>query len=654
MDENSLFSLDEQATETAWRAAVDKALKGRPFDSLVRTTDDGIDLAPLYLPADDARPLGRSVSGPWASSQRIDLPDPADANTAALRELETGATGLTLVLASAPTAYGSGVHISDVASLDRTLEGVALDMAPTRLEAGGAGRGLAGLFCALVDQRGLDPAGVDVHFGLDPLGAMAAAGKLSASWDAVARRSADTTQAIAARGYASPVFLADGRPFHNGGASDAQELASVAASALAYLRAFVDGGLDGDAALRRIGLAVSLDQDQFAGIAKLRALRRIWARLAAECGVPDVPAHIHADTSWRMMTRYDAYTNLLRTTIAAFAAGVGGADSLTVVPFTQAVGLPDAFARRLARNTHTILLEESQAARVLDPAAGSGGAEARTEALAAKAWDLMRDIEKKGGLPAALASGWWQGEIATVRDRRTAAVRKRKLPIVGTSEYPLMPERRVEVLETSDAPATAPGKPVTLPEEGGGAAFAALIEAASGGATLADIGAGSPASGCTSDARPLAPMRLADPFETLRDKAEAVGEPTDRTVMIAGLGPLAENAARSAWVKAAFEAGGLITSAAATLDTPEAAVDAAKTAGVACVCLAGSDERYADMAAETARALKQAGVSSVYLAGKPGEQETALRQAGVDGFLHVGIDLVEALGEVQNRLGIAA
>lgn len=655
MDENALFRLDETAaTQAVWRAAVDKALKGRPFDSLVRTTDDGIELAPLYPPAVGAVPMGRAGAGRWAAIARVDLPGLEAANEIGLRDLEAGATGLALVLPGAPTAYGAGVRIATLDDLDRALSNVLLDMAPIRLEAGGAGRSLAALAAALVDRRGTDPAATRIHFGLDPLGGAASAGKLSASWGHVAARTGDTAAALHARGFRAPYFLADGRPFHNGGASDAQELASVLGSAVAYLRAYVEGGLAVEDALPLIGLAVAADQDQFATIAKLRALRRLWARLAAECGAPDVRPHIHAETSWRMMTRFDPYTNVLRTTIAAFAAGVGGADSVSVLPFTQAVGLPDRFARRLARNTHSMLVEESHVDHVVDPAAGSGGVEARTEALAAKAWDLFRSIEAKGGLPEALASGWWQGEIAEKRRRREIAVRRRALAIVGTSEFPLLPDRAVEVLPIPDAPApVAPGKPLKLPAEGGGAAFAALVAAASGGASLADIGAGAAGAPVTTT-EPLPSVRLAVPFEALRDAAETVEDPIDRTVLIAGLGPLAENSARAAWVKAVFEAGGLMTSAAATHETAGDVAEAAASAGVKAVCLAGSDARYAEMAADTARALKAAGIASVYLAGNPGEAEAGLREAGVDGFVFAGQDLVDTLAAVQDRLGIGS
>jgi len=652
VDETTLFGDDGTATEAAWRAAVEIALKGRSFESLVRTTDDGIALEPLYAPARGSVPMGRSGAGAWAAIARTDLPAPGASNEIALRDLEAGASGLALVLPGAPTAYGAGVRISTLDDLDRTLEGVELSMCPIRLEAGGAGRGLAALAAALVDRRGIDPATTEIHFGLDPLGGTAVAGKLSASWADVAARTGDTARALHARGFRAPYFLADGRPFHNGGASDAQELASVLGSAVAYLRAYVEGGLSVADALPLIGLAVAADQDQFATIAKLRALRRLWAKLAAECGAPDVRPHVHAETSWRMMTRFDPYTNVLRTTIAAFAAGVGGADSISVLPFTQGLGLPDRFARRLARNTHSMLVEESHVDHVVDPAAGSGGVEARTEALAETAWDLFRAIEAKLGLPGALASGWWQGEIAQKRAQRETAVRKRALAIVGTSEFPLLPDRAVDVLPMPDAPATpAATRSLDLPAEGGGAGFTALIAAAADGASLADIGAGAAGAPVTT-VEPLPPVRLAAPFEALRDAAETVEDPIDRTVLIAGLGPLAENSARAAWVKAVFEAGGLMISAAATHDTAEAVAEAASTAGVKAVCLAGSDERYAEMAADTARALKAAGIATVYLAGKPGQHESAFSQAGIDGFVFAGQDLVDTLAAVHARLGI--
>ena len=178
-----------------------------------------------------------------------------------------------------------------------------------------------------------------------------------------------------------------------------QELAYVLAVAVAYLRALESGGVALDQARRMIFFRLSADADQFLTIAKFRALRKLWARVEEACGLAPVPAFVSAETAWRMMTRRDPHVNMLRTTIAAFSAGIGGADAVTVLPFTAALGLPDRFARRIARNSQLLLLEESNLAKVSDPAAGSGGFEALTEQLCTAAWALFQEIERAGGAP---------------------------------------------------------------------------------------------------------------------------------------------------------------------------------------------------------------------------------------------------------------
>ncbi len=231
--------------------------------------------------------------------------------------------------------------------------------------------------------------------------------------------------------------------------------------------------------------------NQIATIAKFRAIRLLWGAVLRETGLPATPVRVHGTTAWRSLTRRDPYVNLLRATVAAFAAGVGGADSLTVLPYTQALGLPDPFARRLARNTQLILLEEANVHRVPTPAAGAGAVEVQTEGLSAAAWDLFRAIERKGGLAAALTSGWWQSEIATVAARRAKDVATRREPLTRTSEFPLLGQDVPEVL--APTPAAAPA--------------------------ASDLA--------------LEPHRLAEPFEALRDAAEAAGAPV---VFLATLG----------------------------------------------------------------------------------------------------------------------
>ena len=254
------------------------------------------------------------------------------------------------------------------------------------------------------------------------------------------------------QGFKSPLAAADGRIIHNAGGSEAQELAYTLAVAVAYLRALEGAGIALDAARGMIEFRLAADTDQFLTIAKFRALRALWARVEQACGLEPKPAFISAETAWRMMTRRDPWVNMLRTTIAAFSAGIGGADAVSVLPFTSALGLPDRFARRVARNTQLLLLEESNVAKVADPTAGSGGIEDLTEKLCRAAWALFQEIEAAGGAPAALESGLIQDKVAKVRAEHEAATAHRKDVLTGTSDFPNLSEAPVQVLDAKPVP----------------------------------------------------------------------------------------------------------------------------------------------------------------------------------------------------------
>ncbi|OYX62686.1 MAG: hypothetical protein B7Y95_24790 [Rhizobiales bacterium 32-66-11] len=402
------------------------------------------------------------------------------------------------------------------------------------------------------------------------------------------------------------MLRADGAVHHAAGASDAQELAAVLAAAVAYLRALEAAGMGLEAAAGRIELALTADVNQIATIAKFRAIRLLWGAVLREAGLPASAVRVHATTAWRSLTRRDPFVNLLRTTVATFAAGVGGADSLAVLPFTQALGLPDPFARRLARNTQLILLEEANVHRVSDPAAGAGAVETQTDGLAAAAWDLFRAIERKGGLAEALSSGWWQGEIAAVAARRAKDVATRKEPLTGTSEFPLLGQAMPDVL--APVPAIEPPTSSTA----------------------------------------LVPHRLAEPFEALRDTAEAAGMPC---VFLATLGPVAAFTARATYARNLFEAGGLAAPVPEGFAALDDLVAAFLSSGARLACLCGSDDIYASDGAAAAAALKQAG-ATVWLAGRPGELEAALTEAGVSGFVFAGGDVVDTLTKAHAASGM--
>lgn len=595
-------------TRADWLSLVEGVLKGAPYDKrLVTRTSEGLALDALPPRKADAGPIaGRAAGAPWTISARVDQPDLAAANAQILDDLENGASGLTLVYASSPSAHGFG--LPDGAALETLLAGVMPDLIETRLESGVfKGRENALAFADFIAARGLDPATVSVSFGLDPLGDMAARGSAPLPWPGLAERVAESAAILKARGFTGPLLRADGAIHHAAGASDAQELAAVLAAAVAYLRALEKGGFALDEAAGRIEVALTADVNQTATLAKVRAIRLLWGAVLREAGISAGPLKVHATTAWRSLTRRDPYVNLLRATIAAFAAGVGGADSLTVLPFTQALGLPDAQARRLARNTQLILLEESQLHRVADPGAGAGAVEAHTDGLAAAAWDLFRAIEGKGGLAEALASGWWQGEVAATRARRAEDIASRREPLTGTSEFPILGQSVPEVLAPAPAREDAPN----------------------------DLA--------------LAPQRLAEPFEALRDAAEAAGTPQ---VFLATLGPIAAFTARATFAKALFEAGGLAVTVTDGYADFDALIAAFKASGTAIACIASSDEIYEAEAATIAAALKAAGARQVWLAGRGGDLEATWRAAGVDDFIFAGCDVLSVLKKAHGALGI--
>jgi methylmalonyl-CoA mutase len=619
-------------SEAEWRKLVEAALKGAAFDKrLVSQTYDGLRVEPLYRRAAGASAVAGRAAAPWEVVQRVDHPDAKAANALVLQDLEGGATGLTLVFAGAPSARGFGVTADTADDLDGMLSGVMLDMISLRLEtAPFAGRPVATLVTALAERRKLDPAALDIDFGLDPIGDMARTGRALLPWPELSQRAGATAKDLAGKGFAKARFLRiDGRAVHEAGGSEAQELAFALATGVAYLRLMEASGFALDNARRRLTFLMAADADEFLTIAKLRSLRKLWARVEQACGLTPQPATVAAETAWRMMTTRDVYVNMLRATIAVTAAGLGGADAVGVLPFTNALGLPDAFARRVARNTQLVLLEESNLYRVADPAAGSGGIENLTTQMAQAAWKLFQEIEAAGGAAAAIEQGLLQGKIAATRAMREANVARRKDTLTGTSDYPNLSEAQVKVLDV-------PRKSIAAPP----ATFAAL-----------------PA------------MRLAEPFEALRDKSDAILAKTGSRpkLFLANLGTLPQFTARATFAKNFYEAGGIEALgndgflpspreaagrgegfAAPTTDL-EALVSAFKKSGAKLACLCSADAVYAEQAASAAKALTAAG-AKVHLAGRPGDLEAALRQAGVTSFIFAGCDVLSTLQAAHDSL----
>lgn len=457
----------ENAGEADWRRLVDKALKGAQFeDALVSHTEDGIAYGPI---------AGRDAGGvlhpsnepeaPWTVSQRVDDPDGERAMAQLAADLDGGATGLTLCVDGSPAAHGFGVEAGQIGPLLAAF-GQARTSPPRSGRAGSwfelRFEAPAQHFAAILDA--VEPFAEDdrrhVDFGL-------------AAHDPVASGMEETVQRAFDLDIACTIFRADGRVAHNAGATEAQELGFVMAALAEALRLAERLGIDAESALAATEIALAADQGQFLTIAKLRAVRRLHARLLEVLEIPEAfAAHIHAETSWRMLTKRDPETNILRNTIAVFAAGIGGADSISVLPHTLPHGLPDRFARRIARNTQTVLIDESHLAHVVDPVAGAGGIEQLTAALAEKAWGEFQAIEREGGLARSLAGGSLTARIDAVRQKRAAAIAAGEQPIVGTTVYAPQAERPVSVLIEPRGHAGAPGlapSPLHAAAEGGAA-----------------------------------------------------------------------------------------------------------------------------------------------------------------------------------------
>jgi methylmalonyl-CoA mutase len=606
------------ARREEWRTLVDAVLKGAPYERLVSKTSDGLTIAPLYERAAAARPVpGRRPATAWTLMQRIDHPDPAAANAQALEDLENGATGLLLVFAGAASANGFGLDPSP-AALARLLDGVHLDAGVTiELDLSAQSRQVVRDLADLIRSRGIEPSTVQLRTGFNAIGGFAMSGHAPGPWNEMAPHLAGVIMKVAGAGFHGPFLVGDGRIIHDAGGSEAQELAFALACAVAYLRALEAGGMALAHAGDAIFFRLAADMDQFLTIAKFRAVRKLWARVAEACGLDQKPAVVTAETAWRMMTKRDPYTNMLRATIAVAAAGIGGADAMSVVPYTAPVGLPDAFARRVARNTQLLLLEESNLARVADPAAGSGALEALTQELCTAAWALFQEIERAGGVWAALASGMIQQNVASVRAERQKAIARRKDILTGTNEFPNIFEAAPAVLAAAPSAAPAPGENTTV------------------------------------TAPPLPRIRLGEPFEVLRDASDAVLAKTGARpkIFLATLGTQAEFTPRATFAKNFFEAGGIEAVGGEPIAAGALSVTY-RESGAPLVCLCSTDKIYDTDAAKVAHTLTDAGARHIYLAGRPGEREATLKAAGAQSFIYEGCDALATLQSAYDILGI--
>ena len=625
VSEQPLFAGFPSVSTEAWEHKIQDDLgSGRDLRSLDWHLPGGPTLRPFYR-ADDLDDLphldaldGRMSAGPPRLRQDVVAPDLREANCRAREALEGGATDLGFALSSP-----GGLHIDSAADMQALLADLPLAETPLHVTGGRFSSSQAALAYWLeeAERQGIAAAKLRGSVALDPCGTLVRTGAVPAdAFDQLARAVKE------ANAPHLRLLAADATPFHEAGASLVQESALLLASVSEHLAQGTEHGLAPEHLVERLHLVVPVGTRYFPEIARLRALRLLFAQVAGAFTEEEAPpAFIQAAFSRHTQTRYDAPTNLLRSTTEAAAALLGGCDVLAVHPFDLL--RPNAFTHRMARNVPLLLRHEAHLDHVTDPAAGSYYLEVLTDKMARAAWALFQEFEAEGGLLAALESGFVQKKIAAHRAQQQEDVATRRRVLVGTNHYPPPDEERLDDVEAT--PEANPGDADDQTKSGG---LPAPITAA-----------------------PLPARRLAEPFEALRLRTERFARRQGRTptVFLLPFDRPAVRSARANFARNLFGCAGFRVEEPPGFDDAEEAAAAAARSEAALVVLCSTDDAYASLAPVVRQRLQQMGAPPLLVAaGRPGAHESALREAGVDGFIHRGQNALTVLAFYQEKIGI--
>ena len=684
----------EPVSFEAWLKLVERDLQGAPFEKKLVKRVAGVDVQPLYTKKDAAPDaagvpgvapftrgsyaLGASEMG-WDVRHEVSGGEPDGAAESILESLNGEASSLALVLDRAARAGNSehglgGIAIENVSELQQLLAQVLLDKISITLDAGATGFALAAGLIGVAQRKKLKLDALSGSFGIDPLGTLAAHGALTSSLESALADAAEAARWASEHAPRMRALTVDVAPYHEAGADAVLEIAIALATGVEYLRALTRGGLSVDQAAQQLAFRVSVGRDFFLEIAKLRALRRTWARVVEAAGgsAQAQTLQLAARTSRRTKTQRDPWVNLLRGTAESFSAALGGADAITTESFDAAIGDSDEFAHRLARNTQHLLRHESNVHRVVDPAGGSWYIESLTEQLAQRAWAKLQSLERAGGITRALVEGSLQQELKALLEAERKAVETRRLAITGVNEFPFVNEPPVVRASADGTRATERARRAAERSSTGlsvldttpGARFSSAIVAAEKGAAFSALRAAL-STGTPARASALLRERLAQPFETLRDRSDrALDKHGQRPrAFLANLGPIPEHKARAGYAQNFVEAGGFVAlsnlsslarGGTAPVDGFASADEAAAAfteSGAEVAVLCSSDAVYAELAVSAAEALHKAGARAIVLAGNPGAHEAAYRAAGVTDFIYVGVNAVDILRSLLERAG---
>ncbi len=697
MARDTLLSDFEKPSYEEWREAATAALKGAPFEKkLLTDTPEGITLQPIFNKSDlegiahmgsvpGAAPFvrgSRAQSGPrepWEVCQSVSRATPKEVNDMLAREIERGCTGVNLVLDTAARrgvdpdeadegeVGKDGVSMATAADLDECFKGIDVAGLPLTVNCGDAVLPFIALLGAHLKKAGKNPADLSGTVGSDPLGVLAQRGSLCApvehsftEMSTLAKWAVDNAPGLR-------TVVVRTHPYHDAGASVVDELGFAIATGAQYMRVLVESGIPVNDAARQMCMEFSVDSRFFISIAKLRAARLLWSRVVEAFGGDEEHGrtHIHVRTSSRNQTKYDPWVNMLRTTTETFCAAVAGAESIDASPFDEAVREADEFSARIARNTQVILREEANLGKVVDPAGGSWYVEWLTDQLAHKSWDMFREIEKKGGMSAALSEGFPQSICETGAKERFGKLAVRSEVLVGTNMHPNLGEQKLDprgpdhsalhASRSAQVAAARTGVSVAL-KAGSEQVVDAAITAAKDGATLGEIAhAWRSGAGEGAVVKPLQMFRSAQMFETLRERSENHESETGARpkVFLANMGPIPQHKPRADFTRGFFEVAGFDVVGNDGFDDPGAAADATVDSEAPIAVICSTDPTYPELVPPFVRRLKEKAPGViVVLAGYPKKQIDSHKETGVDEFIHLRADNHGMLSAFLDKIGV--
>ncbi|MDR3355247.1 MAG: acyl-CoA mutase large subunit family protein [Synergistaceae bacterium] len=686
-----------------WKAAAVAALKGAPFEkSMYTQTYEGIKLEPLYtiehtknlefvntMPGEPPMARGTRVSGyiasPWEIAQESDASSSGEANEITVHDIERGASTVTPRLdeatlegadSQAPTPKG-GVPISSLSDAMEFLKGIDISKHPVHVFAGESSAALLGFFSEAAKRNGFSVSDLKGCIGADPIGSYLERGVVSRGFGPIFDEIAHTIRYAKKNAPKLRTVLLRGSVYHDGGGSSVQEVAYVMASAIEIIRAVQDRHIDIDEFAKRVRFEFSLGSNFFMEIAKIRAARLIWSRIAESFGGEgeSLEANIFARTSHFTKTVYDPYVNILRNTTEAFAGVVGGLDGLTVVRFNEATNPGDEFSRRVSRNAQILLQNEFHLLQPIDPAGGSWYIESLTDTFAKKVWETIQDVEGKGGIIAVLKEGHVQAAVDDILQQRFKKLAGRSDRAVGTNMYPNTGETPIQFAE-QDTKTTAAkrgeelrkakaerkdaeikSKIESISKNSDGDLIELIIDAAKSGAAIGEIsGALGSKGGSEPKIKPVPKHRWTEQYEAMRRRTEEFRDKTGDNVKIflANMGPIPQHKARADFITSFMEVGNFKVLKNDGFKTVEECADAAAASGADLAVICSTDATYPEIAPPLTQAIKKKKSSmKVFLAGAPAEEfKQSYVDAGIDDFISVRSNCLAVLTDLQKAKGM--